>query len=173
MVLNVFKAPGPGALYPFLLKSYANYLCIPLALVFRNCLRDGFVPDDWKCANITPIFKKGDRSRPCNYRPVSLTSVVCKVMESIVKRAIVKHFDTYKLIRKTQHGFCQKRSCLTNILEFLEDVTSSMDRQKAVDVIFLDFQKAFDKVPRQHLLFKLCGLGINCNLFSFDSTMVL
>ena len=165
--LNVSKAPGPDALYPFLLKSYANYLCIPLALVFRNCLRDGFVPDDWKCANITPIFKKGDRSRPCNYRPVSLTSVVCKVMESIVKRAIVKHFDTYKLIRKTQHGFCQKRSCLTNILEFLEDVTSSMDRQKAVDVIFLDFQKAFDKVPHQHLLFKLCSLGINGNLLAW------
>ncbi|PIK34464.1 putative RNA-directed DNA polymerase from mobile element jockey-like [Apostichopus japonicus] len=127
--LNVSKASGPDAIHPYLLKTFAHYFCVPLSLIFSKFMDEGYVPRDWRCANITPIFKKGDKTKPCNYRPVSLTSVVCKVMESIVKKSLVCHFSSQSLIRESQHGFCQKRSCLTNILEFMEDVTSSLNRQ--------------------------------------------
>jgi hypothetical protein len=109
---------------------------------------------DWKRANVTAIYKKGCRETAGNYRPVSLTSHVCKVLESTIWDSIVDHLDRNKLIYKTQHGFVRGRSCLTNLLEFLEDVTEYVDQGSPVDVIYLDLQKAFDKVPHQRLLKK-------------------
>jgi len=165
--LGLTKSPGPDAVHPFLLKSFASVLASPISIIFQRSLDEGVVPSDWKCANVTPIFKKGDRSQAGNYRPVSLTSVVCKVMESIVKDAVVRFFDDHSVINSTQHGFTKNRSCLSNILEFLEDVTYSMDCGKPVDVVFLDFQKAFDKVPHKKLLYKLKGLGIKGGLLKW------
>ena len=109
---------------------------------------------------MSPIFKKGVRSLPGNYRPVSSTSVVCKVMESIIRDSIVTYFDDKKMIGDSQHGFRQHRSCLTNFSEFMEDMTSGIDRGRLVDIIFLDFQKAFDKGPHDRLLLKLNSFGI-------------
>ncbi|PIK36511.1 putative RNA-directed DNA polymerase from mobile element jockey-like [Apostichopus japonicus] len=105
--LNVSKASGPDAIHPYLLKTFAHHFCVPLSLIFSKFMDEGYVPRNWRCANITPIFKKGDKTKPCNYRPVSLTSVVCKVMESIVKKSLVCHFSSQSLIRESQHGFCQ------------------------------------------------------------------
>ena len=84
---------------------------------------EGYVPIDWKQANVTPIFKKGSKSEVGNYRPVSLTSVVCKLMESLIKDAIVKHIADNDIVLPTQHGFMPKKSCLTNLLEYLETLT--------------------------------------------------
>ena len=95
------------------------------------------------------------KSLPSNYRPVSLTSVVCKVLESIIRDHIVKHLSKYNMILKSQHGFLKGRSCLTNLLTFLEDVT-----EFPVDVIYLDFAKAFDNVPHYRLIRKLAAHGI-------------
>ena len=158
--LNQYKTPGPDKVYPFLLKTFARFLAGPLSVIFQRSMDEGVVPADWKCANVTPIFKKGDRSHSGNYRPVSLTSVVCKIMESVIRDGLVKFLDSHALINSTQHGFQRKRSCLTNILEFLEDITSCVDSGNPVDVVFLDFQKAFDKVPHKRLLCKLEGLGV-------------
>ena len=88
-------------------------------------------------------------------------------MESIVKKSMVSFFCRQSLIRMSQHGFCQKSSCLTNILEFMEDVTSSLNRHKYFYVVFLDFQTVFDKAPHQHLLLKLRSMGISGNLLSW------
>ena len=112
------------------------------------------MPPDWKRANITPIFKKGSKGSPGNYRPVSLTCVLCKTMESLLRDAIVKHLAKYQLIHPSQHGFMKGRSCLTNLLEYLEELTKLMDMGKSVDIVYLDFAKAFDKVPIQRLLSK-------------------
>ena len=97
----------------------------------------GTVPPVWKSANITPIFKKGSKGSPGNYRPVSLTCVLCKVMESVLRDAIVEHLAKHHLIRNTQHGFTRGRSCLTNLLEYLEVLTKLMDTGKAVDIVYL------------------------------------
>jgi hypothetical protein len=123
-------------------------------------MEEGIVPDDWKEANVTPIFKKGAKSKPENYRPVSLTSVSCKIMESIIRDAMTQHLQTNKLIKDSQHGFLKDRSCVTNLLEFLEKATTVVDSGKGFDVIYLDFAKAFDKVPVERLLNKCRAHGI-------------
>src|SRR6266568_4819827 len=127
---------------------------------FTSSLEFGVVPADWKDAGITPLFKKGKKSDPQNYRPISLTSLVCKVLESLIKDSILSHLNKFSLIRSSQHGFTKNRSCLTNLLEFMEEVTSTLDSRKPVDIIYLDFAKAFDKVPYQRLLKKLYAHGI-------------
>ena len=86
-------------------------------------MEEGIVPGDWKTANVTLIFKKG----PANYRAISLTSVLCKIMEAVISDAIVNHLETNKLITDTQHGFRNGRSCLTNLLSYLELLTKNID----------------------------------------------
>uniref|UniRef100_A0A8C8SCV0 Reverse transcriptase domain-containing protein n=1 Tax=Pelusios castaneus TaxID=367368 RepID=A0A8C8SCV0_9SAUR len=125
------------------------------------------VPKDWKSANVTPIFKKGPRGDPSNYRPVSLTSVPGKLVETIVKNKIVSHIEKHKLLSNSQHGFCKGKSCLTNLLEFFEGVNKHVDRGDPVDIVYLDFQKAFDKVPHQRLLCKLSCHGIKGKVLSW------
>jgi ribonucleases P/MRP protein subunit RPP40 len=141
-----------------------NELAWLLTRVMRASLNEGTVPDDWKNANVTPIFKKGRKSDPGNYRPVSLMSVCCRMMESIIKDQIVNHLDKNKLIRSTQHGFTKGRSCASNLLCFLEKVTSQLDNGAAIDVIYLDFAKAFDTVPHKRLKKKLKAHGISGKL---------
>ena len=143
------------------------HLTSPLSIIYTRCLEEGLVPLDWKSANITPIFKKGSKASPGNYRPVSLTSILCKVMESIVRDAIVQHLTNYRLIRDSQHGFMRGRSCLTNLLEYLEAITKFLDFGKYVDTVYLDFSKAFNKVPINCLIAKCQVLGLSSNLLNW------
>src|SRR6201995_4516000 len=133
-------------------------------MIYNKSLEDGRVSEEWKAANVTAIFKKGSREEACNYRPVSLTSQVCKVLESFIRDQITEYLDKYDLLKKSQHGFMKKRSCVTNLLEFLDFVAKHVDCGKPVDVVCLDFQKDFDKVPHQRLKFKLDYLGIKGNI---------
>ena len=122
----------------------------------------GEVPLDWKKANVTPIYKnKGTKSQPCNYRPVSLTSHISKTMESIIRDEIIRHLQKNELIKPSQHGFWKGRSCLTNLLVYLDKVTMYIDQGLHVDSIYLDFNKAFDRVPHARLesKLKLHGIG--------------
>ena len=154
------KSPGIDEIHPKLLKELSDKIAKPLAMLFQNSLEKGVVPADWRNANVTSLFKKGNRSECQNYRPISLTSVVCKMLESIIKDEIVSHLDKFKLIRDSQHGFTKGRSCLTNLLEFFEDISEKLDSGRPIDVIYLDFAKAFDKVPHKRLLKKLRAHGI-------------
>ena len=135
-------------------------ISIPLARVFNLSLKEGVVPFEWKEANIIPLFKKGSRNKSENYRPVSLTSVICKLLERLIKDHMVDFLVKHKLLNSSQHGFLKARSCLTNMLCFLEEITKWIDVGSPVDIIYLDFQKAFDKVPHQRLLLKLKAHGI-------------
>ena len=128
--------------------------------MFNLSLEEEIVPSEWKEANITPLFKKGSRNKPENYRTVSLTSVVCKLLEPLIRDHMVEFLEKHKLINTYQHGFLNARSCLTNLLCFLEEITKWVDDRSPVDVVYLDFQKAFDKVPHQRLLLKLNAHGI-------------
>ena len=123
--------------------------------MFRRSLDYSEIPQDWKCGHVTPIFKKGNKGDLNNYRPVSLTSVVCKVLEKIIKNALSSFIDKNNIIGPSQHGFMKGRSCLSNLLEFLEYITEEVDEGKDVDVVYLDFSKAFDKVSHRNLIIKL------------------
>jgi len=124
----------------------------------------GVVPEDWRIANVVPLFKKGKRDLPGNYRPVSLTSVVGKVLERIIRDRIYSYLERNELIGDSQHGFVKGRSCLTNLIEFFEKVTKEVDGGKAVDVVYMDFSKAFDKVAHGGLLQKMKMYGIEGDL---------
>ena len=165
--LKVNKSPGPDKIMPRILKEAKSELIKPLTSLFNKSLQSGTMPDEWKLANVTPIFKKGSKSLPSNYRPISLTSVVCKILETLIRDKIVNHLEENKLIKNTQHGFRNKRSCLTNLLDFFHDVLNQYDESKAVDIIYLDFQKAFDKVPHKRLLLKLKSHGIQGSILNW------
>ena len=155
------KAPGPDKISPRFLKLLEDCAVKPLTLLFNRSFEESVVPEDWRMANVCPIYKKGSRSQPLNYRPVSLTSQLVKIMESILRDRIVAHLEGNDLINESQHGFRSKKSCLTNLVEFLCFVTDSIDEGIPVDTIFLDFAKAFDKVPHKRLISKMKSLGIS------------
>ena len=162
--LKPTSAPGPDKLWPRILNQLADSISVPLAIIYTKCLKEGCVPKDWRLANVTPIFKKGAKGDPGNYRPISLTCVLCKVMEAVLRDDIVQHLGKQSLINSSQHGFTSGRSCLTNLLEFLEELTKLVDKGFPVDMIYLDFQKAFDRVPHQRLVLKLEAHGICGNI---------
>lgn len=165
--LSEDKAPGPDGIPSLVLKSCSEALASPLCKIFAKSLDEGKLPLDWKNATVTPIFKKGTRKKAENYRPISLTSQVCKVFERIIKTRLEAHFTTHRLISKHQHGFVQKRSCLTNLLETLERWTATLDKNSCLDVIFLDYQKAFDSVPHKRLIKKLSAYGVKGNIITW------
>lgn len=154
------KCPGPDQLHPKMLK-HCTSLAKPLSIIFRKSLDCGLLPNDWKCSNVSPIFKKGSKSQSCNYRPVSLTSIICKLLETLINQKICIHLTSNELLSEHQHGFMSGRSCLSNLLETLECWTDALDNGNRVDCVYLDFRKAFDSVPFQRLLLKLRGYGIN------------
>ena len=158
--IKVNKAPGPDKISPRILREIKYQISKPLSILFNKSLTLGKVPADWKCANVTPIFKKGKKSQPGNYRPISLTSIVCKLLETVIRDKMVKFLEENQLIKDSQHGFRNQRSCLTNLLDFFHDVFDNYDECRSVDIIYLDFQKAFDKVPHKRLLDKVFTLGI-------------
>ena len=165
--LKRFSAAGPDGFKPVIFIELSKELSKPLSIIFNKSMSSGIVPIQWRQANVSPIFKKGKKDAPLNYRPVSLTCIASKVMESILKDTIVEHLSENNLIFESQHGFMRKKSCLTNLLEYLETLTDLVDSGHAVDVIYLDFAKAFDKVPHQRLIAILKAHGIQENLLNW------
>ena len=161
------KSPGEDGLSPKILKESVEQISKPLAHVFNMSLQEGIVPVEWKEANIIPLLKKGSRNKSVNYRPVSLTSVICKLLETIIRDHMMDFLVKHKLINTSQHGFLKARSCLTNLLCFFEEITKWVDDGSPVDVIYLDFQKAFDKVPHQRLILKLKSHGMGNSIMNW------
>ena len=152
------KSPGVDGIPPKLLKEIVDQISTPLAKFFNLSL-EGIVP--------SPLFKKGSRNKPENYRPVSLTSVICKLLETLIRDHMVEFLVKHNLINTSQHGFLKARSCLTNLLCFFEEITKWVDDGSPVDVVYLDFQKAFDKVPHQRLILKLKAHGIGNDVINW------
>ena len=150
MALKPDSAPGPDGLTGHLLQGLADKISPVLALIFSKSLEEGELPADRRSANVTLNVKKGARSKPEIYRSVSQTSIPCKIMESIVKEGLMAHLEKNSLIKPSQHSFMPGKSCATNLLEFLEFITRIVDEGKNMDIVFLDFAKAFDKVPQQN-----------------------
>ena len=129
-------------------------------MIFQQSLDSGVIPEDWKQANVVAIFKKGDKHLPSNYRPVSLTCVTCKILEHVVFRSIMDHLDLNNILVHFQHGFRSQHSCETQLINTIEDLAKGIGDRKQLDLLILDFSKAFDKVSHRHLLSKLDFYGI-------------
>ena len=158
--LDPSKAQGPDGIPSKVLKELSEELSQPLSSLFNLSIETGVVPEDWRTANVVAIFKKGTKSDPGNYRPVSLTCIISKVLESLIRDDLVKYMTENELYSTCQHGFRQNRSCITQLLEVMDDFTKLLDKGSALDVIYLDFKKAFDTVPHERLLLKMKAYGI-------------
>ena len=152
--LNCFKSVRPDSIHPKLLKSLADKFAFVESLtnLFRVCAESGHIPEIWKTANITALFKNCSKIDPLNYRPVLLTCIISKIYEKI-------HFIDNK-INNHQHGFIKGKSCLTNLLETMDCIIEIIDQGDPVDIFYFDFKKVFDHVPHNRLLYKLECLGI-------------
>ena len=164
---NTNKAGGPDQLLTRILKELSQELAPLLAQLFQQSLDEGKLPNDWKVANVVPIHKKGKRSQPNNYRPVSLTLVTCKILEHVICHHIWEHLEQHNILSDFQHGFRKRRNCETQLILTLHDLVSAVNEGKQVDAFILDFSKAFDQVPHGRLLYKLNHYGINGNLLAW------
>jgi len=149
------------------LKQLAFQLAQPLAYLFNKCQDSGEIPEVWRSAFVVPIFKnKGLRSNYEGYRPVSLTCVIGKLFETILRDGTTNYLFDHRLIAAQQHGFLAKRSVCTSILTALDELTEAIDSRNSVDAIYVDFAKAFDSVSFQKLLLKLEAYGIRGHLLN-------
>ncbi|GAB0182551.1 mitochondrial enolase superfamily member 1 [Grus japonensis] len=171
--LDAYKSMGPDGIHPRVLRELADVIVRPLSIIFEWSWESGEVSVDWKLANVVPIFKKGKKEDPGNYRPVSLTSVPGKIVEKIMLGVIEKHLKDNTVIGHSQHGFVRGRACLTNLVSFYNKVTHLVDQGKPADVIFLDFSKAFNTVSYSILLDKMSSIQFDKNIVRWVSNWLM
>ena len=167
------SSPGPDGITSLFLKNTLANIANPLCKIFNKSLSDGTLPQDWKIAYIIPLFKKGDPQLPSQYRPVSLTSIICKVLERIIRSQLLDFMSRNNIIPQCQHGFLPKRSTVTNLLECMDDWTLNFDKNISTDVIYLDYSKCFDKVCHNKLLFKLAKYGISGSAYKWVENFLM
>jgi hypothetical protein len=165
--LKPTKSPGPDGFHPKLFNELKEVLTVPLCKIFRLSLKEKNIPQAWKNANITAIYKKGSKTQAGNYRPVSLTSIVCKLLESIIKDRIMEHMVDNNLFTPYQSGFMSGKSCVTQLLQVLDHWSDMLDQGENIDIVYLDFQKAFDTVPHKRLLNKMKSYRISDKLLDW------
>lgn len=149
------------------LQATAEYSSILLNLIFTKSLNSSSLPKDWKTGKVIPLHKSGDTHNPQNYRPISLTSIPCKIFEHVIFSHLVNFLESNKFFHSSQHGFRKTFSCETQLATFCNDLHAFLDNGFTVDCIFLDFAKAFDRVSHRLLLFKLSQLSIDPLVFNW------
>ena len=171
--LDINKSMGPDNVHPKLLKylgSNDNFVeCI--TLLFNTCIKEESIPNIWKRATVIPLHKKGSVHLPDNYRPVSLTCILCKVYEKFIRKHLLRYLAD--LISIKQHGFVKGKSCLSNLLETLDEVNEILAEAGCVDILYFDFAKAFDSVSYHRLLVKLEAMGVNIHFRNIISDFLV
>ena len=165
--LKPHKATGPNEISSRFLKEMASPITPALTPIYQASLEQGQIPDERKTANVAPIFKKGDKSKPSNYRPVSLTPICCKIVEHILHSHIMKFFEGHHILSDFQHGFRKNRSCEPQLILTINDLAKALDNSQQIDGILLDFSKVFDKVPHRRLAAKLHHYGVRGKTLSW------
>ena len=151
----------PDGIPSIFVVNIASLLCAPLEIIFNNSLHSGEIPKSWKHAYITPIPKKNNNNDVTNFRPISITSIFARIFERLLRRSINLHIFDTKFISNHQHGFVKGKSVETQMLECMEIWTKILDKGGSVDIIYFDFEKAFDKVHHVLLLSKLKSAGLH------------
>ena len=170
--LKLNKSPGPDPIHPRVLHDTAETITYPLMLILRTSINTRRLPQEWKIANISAIFKKGYKSYPNNYRAVSLTSVACKILERIIRDYIINHMKENNLFSDKQFGFIGGRSTMLQLLKVIDIWTEILDQGGSLDAINCDFMKAFDKVPHNCLIHKVKHYGIDGNILGWISNFL-
>ena len=164
--INPNKATGSDGISGQMLLLCDESIILPLQIIFTNILTTSIYPDVWKIANVTPIFKKGDKQLIKNYRPISLLPICGKILENIIFNNLYSYLHTNNLITKNQSGFRPGDSTTNQLLYLLDEIHQAFDSAKSLEVrtVFLDISKAFDKVWHDGLIFKLEQNGNSGNL---------
>ena len=158
---------GPDGIPHIVYRKLAAVLACPLYLIYKESLETGSLPYIWKEAKVIPVHKKGPRGVVDNYRPISLTCVACRILERLVRKAIINHCLRHNIITEKQHGFVHRRSTVTQMLECLNCWSQAFENNEIVKVAYLDFKKAFDKVSHPKLLQVLENKGIRGHLLEW------
>ena len=154
-------APGPDGIGPNILKTFCDQLLEPLELIFQDSIDSSIFPSIWKPAHVVPVKKPGkSKSYAESFRPVSLTSIIGKVLESIIVSEMKDYLEDNHLLTDSQHGFQNNRSCISQLLVHCEKILNSLEDDKNIDVIYLDYKKAFDKADHMIILRRLREKGI-------------
>ncbi|KAJ3654334.1 hypothetical protein Zmor_013529 [Zophobas morio] len=165
--LKVSKSPGSDLITAKLLTTCSSILSYPLRILMSQSFNSSSLPADWRIAIVRPIFKKGEKFDVTNYRPISLTSLIVKVMDSSIYDRVIKFLFDHQIIPSQQHGFLPGKYIQSNLLCCLSDWTKEIDVGSPTDVMYPDFSKPFDHVPKRRLLHKLQHLGLRGNLLKW------
>ena len=158
MELDITKACGPDRIPSRLLKECANEITLSLCMMFNTLLKTACLPKEWKEANVTPVHKKDSKELASNYRPISLLCLIKKVLERCSGSSLYCHIKN--IVTPLQHGFMQNRSCVSQLLSVLRSIGKNLNKNIQMDILYLDFAKAFDSVDYAILLKKLKRYGI-------------
>ena len=151
--LNPSKAAGPDGIDGTILKNCAPAIARPLTSLFNTSFVTGCIPDEWRLASVVPVHKKDDKGCVENYRPISLTCIIMKVFERYIQKE--RYAACAGLLDSRQHGFLNEKSCTTQMVYFIDDLTSALNSKVRSDIIYFDFSKAFDSVSHGLILHKL------------------
>ena len=159
--INVNKSTGPDGLSPHILKMLATVITPNLTKLYKLSLNSGKNPLDWRLQFITPILKPGkNKLEPGSYRPISITSICCKILEHIIYSETMKHFEKHDILSDLQHGYRNRCSTETQLLKVVNHFAESLENNSQTDSIFLDFSRAFDVVPHERLILKMNHYGV-------------
>ena len=168
--MTITLAPGSDRITASICKEYANQLMYPIKKIWQASLESGKVPEGTAQAVITSIYKGGVKSNEENYQPMALNNRLPKIFKRIQKKSMVEYLESNRVMNLTQHGLTHKRSTITQILSFYEDIVSKQENRDDADAIYLDFSKSIDKVDHNILLHKIKALNITGKILKWEVT---